>query len=259
VFSFLTVNFSFMPWDFILILLVLGVLVPWRGAMRIKRLLAQSSLTSSERFSLYASTIAFQWFMVAIVAWRAFSRHLTPEELGLTVSAPWRTVAIAVILSALLCINQWASLRRLARLPEDQRGFMYRFTGRIMPHSSLEALAFTALACTAGLSEEFLYRGFLFAVFVRAFANSAFPVLIAAAVVSSALFAIGHLYQGWRGIITTLVVGILFCVVRIWSGNLVSPVAAHIAADLLAGLYAPRLFRAGCEVQAPTAAGNVVE
>ena len=58
-----------MPWDFILILFVLGVLVPWRGAMRIKRLLAQPALTTSERLSLYASTIAFQWLIVAIVAW----------------------------------------------------------------------------------------------------------------------------------------------------------------------------------------------
>ena len=248
-----------MPWDFILILFVLGVLVPWRGAMRIKRLLAQPALTTSERLSLYASTIAFQWLIVAIVAWRAFSRHLTPEELGLTVSAPWRTVLIAVILTALLCVNQWASLRRIARLPEDQRGFMFRFTEKIMPHSSPEALVFTALACTAGVSEEFLYRGFIFAAFVRAFANSTFPALIAAVLVSSALFAIGHLYQGWRGIITTLVVGFLFSGVRIWSGNLVPPVAAHIAADLVAGLCAPRLLRAGSELQTPTVAGHVAQ
>jgi membrane protease YdiL (CAAX protease family) len=248
-----------MPWDFILILVVLGVLVPWRGAMRIKRLLARPALTTSERLSLYASTIAFQWLIVAIVAWRAFSRHLTSEELGLTVSAPWRTALIAVILTALLCANQWASLRRIVRLPEDQRGFMFRFTKKIMPHSSPEALVFTALACTAGVSEEFLYRGFIFAAFVRAFAKSAFPALIAAVLVSSALFAIGHLYQGWRGIITTFVVGVLFSGVRIWSGNLVPPVAAHIAVDLVAGLCAPRLLQAGSELQTPTAAGHIAQ
>ena len=248
-----------MPWDFILILFVLGVLVPWRGAMRIKRLLTQPALTTSQRLPLYASTITFQWFIVAIVAWRAFSRHLTPEELGLTVSAPWRTVLIAVVLTALLCLNQWASLRRIARLPEGQRGFMFRFTEKVMPHSSPEALVFTALACTAGVSEEFLYRGFLFAAFVRVFANSAFPALIATALASSTLFAIGHLYQGWRGIFTTFVVGFLFCGVRIWSGNLVPLVAAHIATDLVAGLCAPRLLRTGSELRNRAVAGHVAE
>jgi membrane protease YdiL (CAAX protease family) len=175
------------------------------------------------------------------------------------VFAPWRTVLIAVILTALLCANQWASLRRIARLPEGQRGFMFRFTKKIMPHNPPEALVFTALACTAGVSEEFLYRGFIFAVFVRAFANSTFAALIAAILVSSVFFAIGHLYQGWRGIITTLVVGILFSGVRIWSGNLVPTVAAHIAADLVAGLWAPRLLRAGSELQTPTVAGRAAQ
>jgi membrane protease YdiL (CAAX protease family) len=248
-----------MPWDFILILFVLGVLVPWRGAMRIKRLLAHPALTTSERLSLYASTIAFQWLIVTIVAWRAFSRHLTPEGLGLMVPAPWRTVLIAGILTAVLCANQWASLRKIARLPEDQRGFIFHFTEKIMPHSPLEALVFIALACTAGVSEEFLYRGFVFAAFVRAFANSTFAALVAAVLVSSALFAIGHLYQGRRGIITTCVVGVLFSGARIWSGNLVPPVAAHIAADLVAGLCAPRLLRAGSEPQIPTVTGDVAQ
>ena len=248
-----------MPWDFILILVVLGILVPLRGAMRIKRLLVQPALTMSERLSLYASTIAFQWLIVAIVAWRAFARHLTPYELGLVVWAPWRTVLIAVILTALLCVNQWASLRKMARLSEDKRGFLFRFTEKIMPQRSIEALVFTVLACTAGVSEEFVYRGFIFAVFVRAFANSAFPVLIAAVFVSSALFAMGHLYQGWRGIITTLVVGVLFSGMRIWSGNLVPSAVAHIAVDLVAGLCAPRLLRVGSEQQFPAAAGQAMQ
>ena len=248
-----------MPWDFILILFVLGVLVPWRGAMRIRRLLAQPALTTSERLSLYASTIAFQWLIVAIVAWRAFSRHLTLEELGLTVSAPWHTVLIAVVLTALLCVNQWASLRRIARLPENQRGFMLRFTEKIMPHSSPEVLVFTALACTAGVSEEFLYRGFVFAAFIRVFENATFLALFAAVVISSALFATGHLYQGWRGILTTFVVGILFSSLRIWSGNLAPPVAAHIAVDLVAGVCGPRLLRAGSELQTPTVSGHVAQ
>jgi uncharacterized protein len=240
-----------MPWDFVLILFVLGVLVPWRGAMRIKRLLAQPVLTTSERLSLYGSTIAFQWLIVVIVAWRAFSRHLTPEELGLIASAPWRTALITVILTVALCASQWAGLRRIGRSPEDQHGFMFRFTERIMPHSPPEALVFTALACTAGVSEEFLYRGFVFAVVVRVIGHSMFPALVTAVLISSALFALGHLYQGRRGIVTTFVVGILFSGVRIWSGSLVPSVVTHIAADLVAGLCAPRLLRSGSELQIP--------
>ncbi len=88
-----------------------------------------------------------------------------------------------------------------------------------------------------------MYRGFVFAVFSRAFADSAFSASIAMAA-SSAGFAMAHLYQGRRGLITTFVVGLLFSAVRVWSGNIVPAIAGHIGVDLVAGLCAPRALRA---------------
>jgi membrane protease YdiL (CAAX protease family) len=243
------------PWDFILILIVLGALVPWRGAVRIRRLLAQPALTTSQRLSLYASTIAFQWLIVAVISWRAFSRHMDPNELGLVVSGVLRTFLIALLFTALLCLNQWAGLRRIARLPADRQGFLFRFTEKIMPRTSAEAFVFVALACTAGLSEEFAYRGFVFAVISRAFAGFTFPASIAM-VISSAWFAMAHLYQGRRGVITTFVVGLLFSGLRLWTGNLLPAIAGHIGVDLLAGLYAPRLLLARRELHGPSASGE---
>src|SRR5258708_38940986 len=100
-----------------------------------------------------------------------------------------------------------------------------------MPKHPGEAFVFVALACTAGLSEEFVYRGFVFAVFSRAFAETPFAGFFAAAV-SSAWFAMAHLYQGRRGIITTFVVGILFSTVRIWRGKIMPSIVGHICGDL---------------------------
>ena len=245
-FPFLAVSHSTIPWDFILILVVLGVLVPWRGAVHVRRLLAKPLLTTSHRLSLYASTIAFQWLIVGVISWRWFSRHLSPNDLGLIVANIWQTFLIAIVLTALLCLNQWAGLRKIARVPANQRGFLFQFSQKIMPQTSTEALAFVALACTAGLSEEFVYRGFVFAVFSRAFADSGSPVFFAM-VISSAWFAMAHLYQGRRGLITTFIVGLLFSAVRVWSGNIVPAMAGHIGVDLVAGLCAPRLLRAGLD------------
>jgi uncharacterized protein len=242
VFSFPTVNLSAFPWDFGLILIVLGVLVPWRGAVRVRRLLAQPTLSTSQRLSLYASTIAFQWVIVAVIIWRSSSRHLSPNELGLAVSGVWRTLSVTLVLTAVLCANQWAGLRKMARLPADRRGFLFQLTEKIMPQTSTEVFVFVALASTAGLSEEFVYRGFVFAVFSRAFVNSAFRAPIAM-IASSVWFAMAHLYQGRRGVITTFVVGILFSTVRVWTGNLIPAMAGHIGVDLVAGLIAPRLLR----------------
>ena len=251
-FPFSAVNLSAIPWDFTLILIVLAVLVPWRGAVRVRRLLAQSALTTTQRLSLYASTIAFQWLIVAVISWRSCSRHLSPNELGLVVSVVWQTATITVVFTALLCLNQWAGLRKIALVPVDQRGFLFQFTQKIMPQTPIESPAFVALALTAGLSEEFVYRGFVLAVLRRVLSGSVFGAFIAI-VVSSLWFALAHLYQGHRGIITTFVVGILFSIVRTWSGNLVPAVVGHIGVDLVAGLYAPRMLRARPDPTSPNA------
>jgi membrane protease YdiL (CAAX protease family) len=231
------------PWDFALILVALATLVPWRGAVRVKRLFSED-LPPNARFSLYLSTIAYQWLLAAVVAWRAFARGLDALELGLAAGDPWRTTWIALTLTALLCANQFASLRMMARVPESNRGPLYPLTKKIMPRTNTETAVFTVLACTAGLTEEFLYRGFVFVVLARVFQISTYSMLIAG-ILSSAWFAVGHLYQGRRGIITTFIVGILFISVRYWSRSLIPSMAAHAGIDLIVGLYGSKMFRDG--------------
>jgi CAAX protease family protein len=235
-----SVDFSALPWDFILILLVLAVAIPWRGVIRIRRLLAQPSITSSQRLSLYTSTILFQWGLAGIVFWRGSSRHLTLNELGLVLPGVWRTGLIALMLTAILCLNQWAGLKKIEIKGVDRSSLLFRFREKIMPHSALETVVFTGLACTAGLAEELVYRGFVFALCASAFSPSAHPALLAM-IVSSAWFAIAHLYQGRRGIITTYVVGMLFSAVRFWSGSLLPVMIAHAGIDLIAGLSLPKI------------------
>jgi membrane protease YdiL (CAAX protease family) len=230
------VNSAAIPWDFVLILVVLGVAVPWRGAERVRRLMSLPDFDSAGRLSLYGTTIAFQWILALAVGWRAVARNLGLAELGLTVANPWRTVSVALALTGILCMGQVASLRRLLRLPPDERGALFRITEKIMPRTPPERLVFVALACTAGLSEEFLYRGFVFVVFARMLGNFCGSVAIAA-LISSIWFAVGHLYQGRQGVITTFIVSVIFMLARVFTGSLLPCMAAHAGVDLVAGLY----------------------
>jgi membrane protease YdiL (CAAX protease family) len=232
----------FIPWDFVLVLVFLGVIVPWRGNARMKRLLNKPELTSADRLSLYGSTIFFQWLIVAMVAWRCGARSVSSEELGIAVGDPWQIVWTSITLTGLLCFNQVLGLRRITRIPERKRGPLFAITEKIMPRTATETLVYAALACTAGVSEEFLYRGFVFTAFVRAIVNFG-PPNAAAAILSSAWFSMAHLYQGRRGIITTFVVGMIFALIRIWTGNIIPAVAAHIGIDFVIGICASRYFR----------------
>jgi membrane protease YdiL (CAAX protease family) len=135
-------------------------------------------------------------------------------------------------------------------VPADQRGFLFEFTQKVMPQAPNETLVFVALAITAGLSEEFIYRGFLFALFSRVFGSSVSGSLFAS-VISSLWFAVAHLYQGRRGLVTTFVVGMCFAGVRIWAGNLAPAMMGHAGVDVLAGLYARRILRGNADDLSP--------
>jgi membrane protease YdiL (CAAX protease family) len=221
-----------LPWDLWLILLMLAVVVPWRGAVRVRDLLARPDLHSAERLSLYASTIAFQWLGTGIATWRAVASGFDASDLGLLPARPALGLAIGGVMAAGLALLQIASLRQISRIPADKRGHLYEIARRLMPRNLIESLAFVALVGTVSLCEELLYRGFAFAVFHELAGGSAAIAIVA----SSALFAIGHLYQGQRGVASTFVLGLVLAGARSWSGSLLPTILAHLAVDLSAGL-----------------------
>jgi uncharacterized protein len=224
-----------MPWDFWLIFLVLGVLLPLRGRMRLKKLMEIPQIGTRERLSLYASTIAFQWVAAGVVAWRAWARGLTLDALGLVVHGGWRILIAAIVGAATLGGLQWLNLRRMGRSPGKAREFMRVLANRILPQAPLELLVFFALAVTAGLCEEFLYRGFAMAALVRA----GLPVW-GVVLLSSVFFGLAHLYQGRGGLVSTLVVGTVFGTARIAYDGLVPVMVWHFAVDAVAGVAGPK-------------------
>lgn len=224
-----------MPWDFWLIFLVLGVVLPWRGRARLRKLLAIPHVGMMERLSLYASTIAFQWIIVALVAWRAWAHGFTAAELGLTIDGKARVLLPGIAGTATFAILQWLNLRRMGRLPAAARGLLQSLAERIFPQSRVEMLPYFALAVTAGLCEEFLYRGFALAAIIRAGS----PVW-GAVLISSVLFGLAHIYQGRGGSVSTMLLGGLFGTARIVYHSLIPVVLWHSAVDLVAGVAGPR-------------------
>jgi uncharacterized protein len=230
---------AWVSWDIWLIFFVLGVALPWRGRMRLREFLAKPHIGSSERVSLYLSTVAFQWLAAAVAGWRAWAHGFAADQLGLSVPRLAVTAIMAVAGAAALATLQWLNLRRMgrpgARVPEVLR-IMAR---RILPQSAPEMVPFLALAITAGVCEEFLYRGFAIAVFTRV----GLPgwIVIGA---SSLLFGLAHLYQGRGGFLGTTILGIVFGIARIAYHSLVPVMLWHIAVDVVAGIAGPRYVAA---------------
>jgi membrane protease YdiL (CAAX protease family) len=224
-----------MPWDVWVIFLVLGLVLPWRGRARMKKLLALPRVSTTERLILYASTIAFQWIAVAVVAWRAWAHGFTASQLGLTIHDRARILVASIAGAATIAALQWLNLRRVGRIPVEARGSIQAIAERILPQSTVELLPYLALAITAGLCEEFLYRGFAMAALEQVGLQSWAVVLL-----SSVLFGLAHSYQGRGGIVMTMLIGIILGLGRIAFDSLIPAIFWHSAVDVVAGTAGPR-------------------
>lgn len=225
-----------MPWDICLIFLVLAIVIPWRGRMRLKQLLAKPRVESRERISLYLSTIAFQWTAVAVAGWRAWAHGYSRSDLGLGTGPNLSRSMIAAVGGTIIVATlHWMNFRRMGRLLDKLPARVQAMASRILPQSPQERVPFLALAVTAGCCEEFLYRGFAMAAFSRA----GFPIW-ASVVVSSVLFGAAHLYQGRGGLIGTGILGLLFGAFRALTGSILPVAAWHAAIDAVAGIAGPR-------------------
>ncbi|HYT18915.1 MAG TPA: CPBP family intramembrane glutamic endopeptidase [Candidatus Polarisedimenticolia bacterium] len=224
-----------MSWDIGLIFLVLGVILPWRGRARMKKLMAMPRVSTMERLSLYASTIAFQWFAVAVVGWRAWAQGFTVSQLGLIVPDKSRILIAATVGTATIASLQWLNLRRMGKIPVQARGSLQAIAERILPQSAVELLPYLALAMTAGLCEEFLYRGFAIAVLLHIGLQAWAVVLL-----SSVLFGLAHSYQGRGGVVLTLLIGLILGTSRLAYGSLMPAIFWHSAVDVVAGTAGPR-------------------
>ncbi len=225
-----------MHWDYIVIMAFLGLIVPWRGLSRLRALL-HSEVTSRDRAVLYASTIAFQWAISAIIAWRCFVGGLDRQDLGLEIAHwPKEVVAVAVV-SALLVTNQIIGVRHLASKSVEKRGLIGRLAEKLLPRMRREKKLAVLLVFTVAICEEFIYRGFVEGWFQSLTSSAA-----AAALISAAFFASAHVYQGRRGLLMTFLVGLMLSGVRIWTGSILPCILIHFAVDLSAGIASYRLL-----------------
>jgi membrane protease YdiL (CAAX protease family) len=224
-----------MHWDFALILLVLGIAVPLLGRRRVGQLMRTPSTTKMDRLSLYATTLAFQWIAAGVILWRAAAHEMRAAQLGLAIGNPILTVTITIVLTALVLLNQLISLRRLASSPAEAQGLLPQLALKLFPQDGVERLAFFALVVTVAICEELVYRGFVQCVFQDWSKGSVTVGVLGSAV----YFSIAHLYQGRRGLASTLVAGLIFAGARAWTGSLLAPIAAHFVADITVGILAP--------------------
>jgi uncharacterized protein len=137
----------------------------------------------------------------------------------------------------------------IARIRSNRRGITpapapARWWSKLMPDFSAlvpatarERLLWVAVAVSAGICEEIVFRGWLLSTLDGSLRLEGAALILAAAV----LFGLAHSYQGITGMVLTGLAGLLFCGLYVATGSLLWPILLHIVVDArFAVLPSPR-------------------
>jgi uncharacterized protein len=178
--------------------------------------------------------ITWSWILAGLIIYIMKSRGVGLEEIGLvkpdldrygeTMSGLWVGACIGSVASPLFFWHMSRSEKGRTKLRNMIRSFK-----AILPSSSLDRWVFAALAVTAGVCEEVIYRSFLFHYFSEAPFHIDGILLVA---VSGAIFGLAHLYQGKLGVLQTTVMGLALGAIFMATGSLMIPIIVHTFIDL---------------------------
>jgi len=188
-----------------------------------------------KRTTLYVRLMAGQslWAVVVLLL-VAFGRVSWPDVgLGLHrfINEGWILIA-AIVLASLYFVYLVISLvglRRNAVQKVDNSVKMPERMRAMFPVTPKEKRVWALTAIVVGITEELLFRGFLFYLFGALFPG--LPLIGLLAIVSL-LFGAGHLYQGLATAVQPTVIGLLFGFFYIAFGTILPCIILHAMQDL---------------------------
>src|SRR5436190_8400267 len=184
------------------------------------------------RVWVWSRAIVLLWTLVAagVALWMLEQRSWT--ELRLVAPHGWRIPGTIGLLLA-VAIFYGRSVATIARARRSNKRIkLAQDAARRAPHTRTELAWWMALSVSAGICEEFIFRGYLIWVLQPALG------LWFAAAASLVVFAAAHAYQGAQGVVTVGVVGGVFTLIVLVFGSLVPGIAVHMLADAGEGLVA---------------------
>ncbi len=190
-------------------------------------------LEPEDKIKLYHSNalLLIVFALVVITLWRIPGRSFLGLGFDWPHSHPMVTILliIAFLFYGLDIFFQYGFKRWRDRTLEKRNTSL-----SFVPANRTELLHFAFLALAAGIGEEIIFRGYLIHYMLHWTGNSPIGILYAC-LVSSALFAFLHGYQGWSSMIKIFFISMLFAGIFVFSQSLLIVILIHTFIDLISG------------------------
>ena len=180
----------------------------------------------------YLLTMAFEWLMVAFIAWGARFGGASLRTLAGAFTPTGRSVlrdlgiAIAYLLVAQVVLGNVTAVTG-----HFIHSDVNKVLQNMLPHTGLEAAVYLLLALTAGICEEMIFRGYMQHQFTVWTGSAAVGVAL-----QGILFGIAHAYMGSGMVMVIGVFGCMFGLLTWWRKSLRPGIMAHFLQDAIGGL-----------------------
>jgi len=224
-------------WDAWVLTLILVAVVPTLGYRRFRRLPGggHQAVPLRTKLTLYGRIVGAQWLLSTVMLLILRRHGLSAGDAGQRLGDAGLTCGVTVALLTILAVVAVIVLRRVRRTqPATLTATVGRLRG-LVPSGGLETAAFVVVCLTAGVCEEWLYRGWLVNI-LQAATGSTWAAVAAGAIV----FGVGHAYQGTKAMLRTCFVGLQLGVLYVLVGSLIPGQALHAGVDMLVGAAGAR-------------------
>ncbi len=218
------------------VILLFAVAYPLSGYYQQKILSGRNSGQLPRKIHWYKMTMLWAWTPTIIVITTVLLggfrlRHLGLKPLNLSTSGldNWIIILFVALYIVYICYNFY-SLFSLKINPETRSRSLKQIPAgmrAMLPVTGLERRGWILVSVTAGITEEVLYRGYLFFAIALLFPSIPIWVIL---IISSFLFALGHIYQGKHSLKPALA-GIFYGVFYIVFDSIVPVIFAHLLQD----------------------------
>jgi membrane protease YdiL (CAAX protease family) len=201
-------------------LLILMVALPILSLLVGKRIRAAGGDPAAKYFR-YARTVVILWSLTVFALYALRLHHLDPTYVGVRPPRYLAELGLGLVSVVAPLLAYIAGATR--ELSDDYA----RALRAVVPADRPQWIWFVAVAASAGICEEFLYRGYALTIISDLTKNTA-----VGAVASSLAFGMGHAYQGKTGMIGATLSGFLYAGVFIITGSLYPCMLGHFIQDI---------------------------
>jgi len=194
------------------------------------------------RTRAYVRMIFEQWGLVAVTVYVMLSAGRSLDVLWLRPPTGWRAgvgFALPLAYLALIVIQSAA----LAKKPDSLAKLRTRLRAlrALIPHTPIEYGLFMGLSVTAGICEEFIFRGYLVWVLQH------WLGLGGAAAASMVIFGLAHGYQGRAFAMRAFFAGVAMGLLALLTGSILPGMLLHALIDMGSGTVTYMANRSGGE------------